>query len=287
MRTTSLSHKISKTTFQFWDSKRNIIRSKKGGAIIGEGIVTSHGYSILDELVGNTTYFQVLILNVTGHLPKRNLADWVEATFVCLSWPDPRIWCNFIGSLGGTSKTSPVAAVVAGILASDSKLYGPGTMIGATAFIANALKLKKQGCTVDSIINQYSRRSGVKPIIPGFARPLAYGDERVTAMERVREQLGFGMGEHLSLAFEVQEILLQNFGESINLSGYMMAFLSDQGMSANEIYRLYSLCVNNGIHACYAEAYDSPPESFLPLRCDDIDYQGKPSRQVPKKKYNT
>lgn len=39
--------------------------------------------------------------------------------------------------------------------------------------------------------------------------------------------------------------------------------------------------VNGSVGACYAEAADHPPESFLPLRCDDIDYCGKPERQVP------
>lgn len=269
---------------KFWDERRNIIRSRKGGAIIGGGRVFTHGYSILEELLGNASYFQVLILNITGRLVEERLAKWVEATFVCLSWPDSRIWCNQIGALGGAIRTSPVAAITAGILASDSKLYGPGTMLGATNFITDALKKKKMGASIEEIINCYSRHPGSQPIIPGYSRPLTHGDERIPAMEKISEQLNFNVDEHLELAYEIQNFLFDKFNESMNLSGYMMAFLSDHNFTAKEIYRVYTLCVNNGIHACYAEAYDNPPEAFLPLKCEDIDYKGKPYRPLSRKR---
>lgn len=40
----------------------------------------------------------------------------------------------------------------------------------------------------------------------------------------------------------------------------------------------------SGVTVCYVEEADKPPESFLPLRCDDIEYQGKPPRKVPFRK---
>lgn len=281
MSTTSSKNDHPAPDLAFWDAHRNVIRTRKGGAQIGAGRVTSHGYSILDDLVGRASYFQILMLNITGRLPEERLARWVEATFSCLSWPDARIWCNLVSALGGTVRTSPVAAITAGILASDSKLYGPGTMIGATAFITRALAKRKQGDLIVDIVNEYSRRPGTKPIIPGYARPLAYGDERVIAMEKITSELGYGIDDHMAVAYEVQDYLFEHYQEGLNLAGYMMAFLSDRGLTATEIYRLYALCVNNGIHACYAEAYDRTPESFLPMRCDDIEYQGQPYRPVP------
>lgn len=268
----------------FWDKRRNTIRTRKGGAIIGDGRVYSHGYSILEELLGNASFFQVLILNITGNLPDERLAKWIEASFVCLSWPDPRIWCNQIGALGGTLRTSPVAAITAGILASDSLLYGPGTVLGATEFITKSLRMREGGESIESIIRSHSRNANAKPIIPGYARPLTHGDERIPAMERITDTLGFAVGMHLSLAYEIQAYLFEHFQETLNFSGYIMAFLSDQKMSDKEIYRIYSLCVNSGIHACYAEAYDNPPEAFLPLRCEDIEYKGKPYRPSPRNK---
>lgn len=139
----SLQNKPVKNDTSFWDSRRGFIHTKKGGWVINEAI-HNHGYSMLDDLVGTASFFQVLFLNVTGRLPKRKLTDWLEAYFICLSWPDPRIWCNQAGSLAGTMQTSPLAAVGAGILASDSIMYGPRTTMEATKFITTALTKKRK-----------------------------------------------------------------------------------------------------------------------------------------------
>jgi len=264
----------------YWDNYRGVLRSQKGGWVVGEAVY-NHGYSMLDELVGKATFMQVLILNVTGRLVERRLADWMEAYFNCLSWPDARVWCNQIGSLGGTMRTSPVAAVGAGILAADSRMYGPGAAIAGVEFIINALKKKRAGMTAEDIVREQQRRPGSVPAIVGYIRPVASGDERIPAMERVTTQLNFAIGEHLTLAYEIEQVMLQKFNEGMNIAGYRSAFLADQGFSPQEVYRTLAACVHSGVLACYAEAADSPPESFLPLRCDDIDYQGKPPRPLP------
>jgi hypothetical protein len=266
----------------FWDQRRNIIRTRVGGALIGEGVVTSHGYSMLEDLTGHATFFQVLILNVTGNLPEKRLGDWLEATFICMSWPDPRIWCNGVGSYGGTLRTSPVAAITAGTLSADSKLYGPGTVTMVADSIREAVQYKRSGHDIREIVSRLNRkRSSPTPVIPGYARPIAAGDERVPVMDRVARALGFGTGEHLTAAYDIHEYLMRRYSESINLAGYMVSFLLDQDVSPRHIYRLYAMCVNSGIHACYGEAADNPPEAFLPLRCDDIDYQGRSRRTLP------
>ena len=269
-----------KADTDFWDTKRGVVRSRKGGWVIGEAVY-SHGYSMLDDLVGKASFFQVLILNATGRLPERRLADWLEATFTCMSWPDARIWCNHIGSLAGTMRVSPIAAVSAGILASDSHMYGAAPLLAGAEFIVNALAKKRKGLSAEDIIEEQKRHSGSKPIIVGYARPLAKGDERIKPLERFSTELGFKVGDHLALAYEIHEVLLTKYNESMNINGYMTAFLSDEGYTPIEILRMCSTIVNSGVHACYAEAADQSAESFLPMRCDDIEYQGQPPRSIP------
>nr|MBF0221852.1 hypothetical protein [Desulfobulbaceae bacterium] len=264
----------------FWDSLRGRILTKRGGWIIGEAVYNC-GYSMLDDLVGSTTFFQVLILNVTGRLPERRIADWFEALFICLSWPDARVWCNQIGSLAGTLRCSPVAAVCSGTLASDSNMYGPGTLLAATNFISEALEMHKNGLSAEEIISKHQRRPTSPPNIVGYGRPVAKGDERVAAMLRTAKQLDFGKGDHLKLALELEAVIGEKFNESMNLAGYLTAFLCDLGFNATEIYRISSMMVNSGVHACYAEAADNPPEAFFPLQCNDIDYQGIAPRPLP------
>lgn len=271
----------------FWDERHGIIRTKVGGMVIGEAIY-SHGYDMMAELVGTASYFQVMVLNVTGRLPERRLADWLEALFICMSYPDARIWCNQIGSLGGTLRTTSIAATCAGILASDSRFYGVGPIPHGVRFMQAALKKKKQGLTAAEIVEQEQRHPRAKPVIIGFARPVVNGDERIPALEQMRMKLGFGVGEYLTLAFEIEKIMEEKANERINLLGYGAPFLLDQGFTGEEIYRMMSIMVSSGVQACYAEAADQPPESFFPMRCEDIDYQGKPAREVPdKEKYNS
>lgn len=267
----------------FWDDLRGIIRSRRGGWLINKGVY-SHGYNVLEELVGKISFFQMMILNATGRLVDRELADWFEARQICMSWPDPRIWCNHIGALAGTMRASVTAATTSGILAADSHAYGGSkTSIKGLDFIQQALQDYKKGKSPKEIVVTECTRQGGKPHIMGYARPIAKGDERIAILEEVSKQLGYKVGEHLQLAYKIEKILLKDFDEGMNINGYTSAFLSDLGFSGLEIARISATLVASGVTACYLETLERPAESFLPMRCDDIDYQGKAARPVPEK----
>jgi hypothetical protein len=271
---------MSESKTKYWDERRGYIRTAKGGWVVGEAIY-DHGYSLLEDFPGKVSFFQVMILHVSGRMPERRLADWVEATFICLSWPDPRIWCNHIGSLGGAARAASVAAICAGTLAADSSIYGVGTLGPTVQFLNKALERHQQGMLIEDFIEKESKPYG-RLVVPGFMRPLAKGDERVEAMSKLAVDLRYNVGPYLELAYEISDYLAKRYGESINFSGYVSAFLRDQGFLLDEIVRIYSLSVNGGIHACYVDTADTVmPNSFLPLRCDDIDYQGPAIRSVP------
>ena len=265
---------------QYWDQFRGDIYSDKGGWRIGEGVFV-HGYSLLDELVGEKSYFQLLVLNATGRLPERRFAQWLEAAYGCLSWPDSRIWCNQIGALGGAMRTSVVAATTAGILACDSQMYGMKTLIEGVTTIKQFQQRVEAGVSVEKIVADEIKRHAGMPFIMGYARPIAKGDERVDAMSKVAEQLGYAVGPHLKLAKEVDSILRDQFDESMNINGYLSAFMADEGYSAEETYRIFATQVMSGVTACYSDARDKPANTFLTMRCADVKYNGKPRRPVP------
>jgi hypothetical protein len=269
-----------RATIDYLEQRRGKIISNTGGWFPGTGVF-SHGYSMLEELVGKKSYFQILILNATGKLVDKPFADWVEAIYGCLSWPDPRIWCNQIGALAGTARTSVVAATAMGSLAADSRTYGVFPLIEGVEFIQQALQQQAQGLSPQHIVNDVIARHRGKPYIVGYKRPIAKGDERLEVMEKIGRELGFSDGQHLQLAYAIEKILLAQFDEGMNINGYMSAFLSDQGFSAQEVYRIFSMLVASGVTACYLDTYQRPPDTFLPLRCDDIDYQGIAKRVVP------
>jgi citrate synthase len=268
------------SAYQLWDEGRGKIHSKKGGWVVGKGIF-NHGYSMMDDLVGKVSYMQVMVLNATGRLPERPVADWLEAIHICLSWPDPRIWCNQIGALGGATRTSVVASTTAGVLAADAKAYGSKPLLQGVRFIQMARHDHQRGVSAEEIVSNECAKHRGKPNITGYARPLAKGDERVIAMERVQKMLGFQAGEHLQLALQIENVLLRKYNESMNINGYVSAFLSDLGYTAEEIYRIFALVVNSGVTACYVDTSNKAPDAFLPLRCSDIEYTGTLARPVP------
>lgn len=262
------------------EQKRGKIFSRTGGWFPGKGVF-SHGYSMLDELVGEKSYFQILVLNATGKLIEKPLADWIEGIYGCLSWPDPRIWCNQIGALAGAARTSVVAATTIGSLAADSRSYGPYTLLAGVEFIQDAFRQHQAGASADDIVETITAANRGKPYIVGYIRPIAKGDERLEAMEKFSKKLGFSVGPHLALAYEIEQVLLRRFDEGMNINGYMSAFLSDQGFTAAEVYQMFAGMVASGVTACYLDTYHRPPDTFLPLRCTDIDYQGPAPRAVP------
>jgi citrate synthase len=222
-----------------------------------------------------------MLLNTTGKLPEKKLADWLEAAFICISWPDSRIWCNQIGALGGAARTTAVSAVCAGIIASDSRMYGVGPLGIVASFIKDLKEKTEHGWPIEKFYGTVCKKEN-RLFAPGYARPLARGDERIASMERVTKSLGYNHGPHMRSAFALNEFLYKHHQESINIGGYIVAFLCDQGFSPKEILRINSIIVNGGIHACYAESADDLPNGYLPLNCDDILYTGKPERAIKK-----
>lgn len=257
-----------------------VIRSKAGGWIRGKGVFC-RGYNMMDELVGQCSYMQIVVLNITGRLPTRMFADWLEAVHICLSWPDSRIWCNQIGALAGSVGASVVAATCAGVLAADSRTYGSRPVVDGMIFIQDALRAQaQQGLSAEDIVSHACAQHGGKPHMTGYARPITKGDERIAAMERVMQQLNMEIGSHLTLALAIEKVLVEKFDETMNINGFVSAVMSDFGYTATEGYRIFAMVVMSGVSACYVEASTQLPFGFLPLQCADIDYQGVAPRSL-------
>jgi len=224
---------------------------------------------------------QMVMLNISGRVVRREVADLIEVTWVGLSWPDPRIWCNQVGALAGSLRTTPIAAMTAGVLASDSTMYGARTLVKGMHLIIDAVVSERAGASVESIVAEEIRRARGKSTLMGYARPLASGDERVEAALEFMKKRRMQIGEHLSLALKIEAYLLEHYSDSMNLTGFVSAFLADEGFSPDQAYQLYASSVMSGVVACHADSAADLPERFLPMRCDDVEYEGAPARELP------
>ena len=205
------------TDTSYWDERRNRIFSANGGWKLGYG-VTSYGRDLLSDILPNDSYFQFLILSASGMQVELNVAKWMEAAFLCTSWPDPRIWCNTVGVYAADTGSSPSAAISAGVLASDSEIYGARVGIQAMTFIQKAVEDYNSGLSASNILENELAASRGRLMIKGFARPVATGDERVEALRKYAEKLGLKEKEHVKLAFELEKTIQERFGESLNIA---------------------------------------------------------------------
>ena len=263
-----------------FDYYHNKIVSKVGKWIGGDDVLIRN-HSLFNELFNKTSYMQVLVLNATGKLISKQLSHWLENNFICMSYPDSRIWCNQVGAFAGVAMTSPTAATVSGILAADSRAYGGSkTTKLAMQSIKQLFTAYKNGTAIESLIQNAPLKHG-KPALIGFVRPVEKKDERIQPHIQMTKSLGFGIGPHMKFAMALSDVLEQKFGSGINIGGYTSAFLLDQGFTPDEGYRIKSCCVASGVTACYVDNFSKKPEHFLPLKCSDINYTGKPKRQLP------
>ncbi|MFC3851378.1 hypothetical protein ACFOSD_06305 [Salinispirillum marinum] len=265
---------------QLWDQYHGRVKSKKGAWRIGKQVI-SHGYDVMQDMVGKFSFMQVVVLNATGRLPTPALAQWFEACHVCLSWPDPRIWCNRIGALGGSARVSTVAATCAGVMAADSRVYGIKPMIEGVQMIQRAVQEIQQGTSVEDFVMRQVEQKGGRPHLMGYARPIVKGDERIDVMRKTEQALGFSPGLHMQTALHIERVLHERYDESMNINGHISAFVADQGFSPEDAYRIFSVQVFSGVTACYVDAADREAGTFAPLQVTDVKYQGKARRAVP------
>jgi len=264
---------------KYWDDRNNKIFSNVGHWQGGVD-VDVQGYSLMNELMGNASLMQVYILNATGKLISRAVADWVEVCFMGLSYPDSRIWCNQISAYASDTNSTVVAAASAAILAADSRAYGGSqARYLSMDFQKNAFEKYNRSKSFADVLKNVKVKNG-KPIITGFARPIDRDDERLQPFSDVQKKLNIPIGSYLKFAKKLSDYLDEHYNLSMNCGGYASAFLLDQGFTPEEGYKINAFAVVSGAIACHRNIEKESPNSFLPLKCEDIEYTGANIRTV-------
>lgn len=259
------------------DILRNRILAPKGGWVIGKGVY-NQGYSMLDDLVGSLTLMQLHIFNISGRMLDKEDSEIIEACFICINWPDFRVWCNQIGAFGGNNGVDVMSSVTSGLLATNSTMYGVGTIKPIYTFIRDTYLKFLDGENLENYITNYINKY---KFVPGFYRPLVKGDLRIDAVERVRKEKKKSQGKYLEFIFQLNNVIVEIDNiHMINIGAYITAIMMDYEFTINETEEISSCATASGILACYNSVKVLPDNSFLPLRCDDIQYKGKTIRSL-------
>lgn len=262
----------------YWNDRRQQIRTRIGQWHPGKG-VTARGRSMLGELIYEISETQLRVLNITGRLIDKKLAQWLETVSFLTSYPDPRIWCNQIASLAACQGVSPVTGGALSFLAADSRAYGSCLNYLVVGAIEDTYNRYRQQGSFHAVVESYPKRFG-SPSIPGFLRPIRVHDERLQPMRRITNELGLCPGRYSEFVQLLSDYLEQHYSCGMNIASYCCALLMDYEFTADQIYVLSVSNVEGGAMACFHDASKEKENGFLPLQCEDINYVGPPEREL-------
>jgi citrate synthase len=160
---------------------------------------------------------------------------------------------------------------------SEAGIYGGRPNIRSINFFLRTKNALDKGRPLQEIIEQELKKYRN---IYGYGRPIVNGDERLAPMLKRAEELNLADGPYTKIAFEVEQILLQGrWRMRMNITGLCAALSADQGLSEREHFMFTAPCFTAGIVPCFIEAYERQEGTFLPIRCDRIQYEGTTRRR--------
>lgn len=248
-----------------------------GAWFAGERVVF-RGLDVFSELF-DKSWVAIWFYAITGKFFTEKQIELFSRTWViCTSYPEPRIWNNRVAALSGSARSTAMIAVSCAIAVSEGKYYGGQANFAAVEFIKKTKKLVDQGKELSEVVLDEIKTTRQLPV--GFGRPVINKDERVPHALRLAKELGFDKGRHLKLAFEIERVLKEKrYRAVLNIGGFTSALYADQGLSAEDFYRMATIIYSAGMMACYIDAVDKPAGTFFPIRCQRISYQGKSHRK--------
>lgn len=247
----------------------------KGLAFAGQRVVY-RGADLFSDL-RELRWMALFLLGITGRRFTERQIDLFESLWsLSTSYPDPRIWNNRVSALAGTCRSTGALGLSSAIAVSEARIYGFRPIVGAYDFITRANRARLEGRALNDLVLGELKRSRT---IAGYARPRINSDERIEPLGRRADELGFGRGEHLETAREIERVLIAHrYRLRMNVAAMAAALAADQGLSRKEYYQFVLPCFIAGLVPCYMDAEDRPAGAFLPLRCDRIEYVGPAPR---------
>jgi len=247
-----------------------------GGSILGERVVL-HGKDLFNELRG-MPWIGHLLYALTGRIFKENEVKMLEAIWcLTVSYPDPRVWPNRIAALAGTTRSTGGLALSSALAISEAEVWGHRANSQAIDFIIRAKQTVDAGEDLWEFVSGYIKRNRRTV---GYGRAFGDCDERIEPIREIAEELGFGDGPHLKLAFEIDELLRKSrYRLFMNSAGIGAALGADMGFSPREYYYFALPSFTAGIMPCFVDAEKHEEGTFFPIRCSSIEYEGEPVRR--------
>ena len=226
----------------------------------------------------NLDWVELYVFGITGRRFSKAQVQLMHAIWVYTSYPDARLWNNRVAALATSARSSSNLGMAAAIALSEATVYGGRAGFQSMDFLLRARAAVDTGTDLAAFVQAelQARR------IYGYGRPIHSTDERIPWMMALVEELGFGQGAHLKLAFAVEEILLPDHPQlRMNYAALHAALVADLGLSLREYQLLRVPTFMAGMVPCAVEAAEKPQGALFPIPCSDIRYEGVEKRGWP------
>ena len=249
--------------------------TEMGGSIPGKRVVV-RGKDLFAEL-NEFTWLKLLLFMITGREFSPTELEILDKIWTfSISYPDPRIWNNRVAALAGTVRSTGSLGVSAGSAVTEAKVYGGQATIASFDFLTECRRKLDHGADLNDLLHEELR---LNRAIYGYGRPVINRDERIQPIQNVIEKHGYANGEHVRLAYQIEDYLENSrFRFKMNIAGLAAAIAADMGFSTKEYYLWLVNGYNAGITGCYIDALSKPEGALFPLRCKRINYQGASKR---------
>jgi len=259
--------------YRLLDEAHGRLRTRVGAAFPGTRAVF-RGQDLHAEL-GDLDYLDLYHYGITGRRLSAAQLRLLHAIWVNTSYPDARLWNNRVAALAASARSPVSLGMTAAMAVSDAVVYGGQPGLWAMAFFKRMVAAVDAGASLADCVLAEARDHTVY----GYGRPINSTDERIPWVMAKAKQLGLDKGRHIQIAFEIERILLTYRPQlKMNYAALHAAFAADMGLSVPEYHVLRMPVFMAGIAPCYVEASEAVEGTLLPLKCDDICYEGRGKR---------
>ncbi len=246
-----------------------------GGMFPGERVVM-RGQDLHVDLA-DMDWMALYLYSITGRRFSAIQLKALNGLWKITSYPEPRIWNNRVTALAGTSRSTGVLGITAGMAVSEAGIYGRRASIRAIDFLVRTKKAVDQGA---ALLECITRELKNYRNIYGYGRPVAREDERLPHMLNLVNETGLERGPYVQMALEIERLLLQGrWRMHMNFSALASAIACEMGLSPREYYLFMIPCFVAGMLPCFIEACEKIEGSFFPLTCERINYEGAAQRR--------
>lgn len=250
------------------------LRTRMGAFFPGSHVIF-RGHDLHADLQ-DMDWVELYVFGITGRRFPHAALRLMEALWTITSYPDARIWNNRVAALAGSARSTGNLGMAAALAVSEAHIYGRGNEVQAISFFLATRRALDAGGDLADCVRQEMETYGR---IAGYGRPLVNADERIAPIMALADELGFGDGPHIALAFAVERFLLAG-GRNLrmNYGAVVSAFGADLGMTPREFYLFMFPSFLAGMAPGFIEAADNPEGALFPVACDDIAYEGAARR---------